>query len=172
MTQLHYFAYGSNMSAVRLQARTPSARSLGIHALPAHQLLFHKTGRDDSGKCNAFYTGQQQDTVIGILYQLDSAEKPALDKVEGLGWGYEIREVKVKNSSNIWLDCFTYSAIRMAEGLIPYDWYLHHVVTGASNARLPQDYIAGLAATPTKADPDQKRHALEMSLYLNNSRSV
>ena len=41
---MKYFAYGSNMSFARLQARVPSARSLGCYALRQHDLRFHKSG--------------------------------------------------------------------------------------------------------------------------------
>ena len=165
MALLKYFAYGSNMSSARLQARTPSARSLGMHALPGYQLLFHKTGKDGSGKCNAFYTGNQQHTVIGILYELDNAEKPILDRIEGVGWGYELSAVQVSCPQGVWQPCFTYSAIRIAVDLQPYTWYLHHVLTGARAGGLPADYVAGIAATPATPDPDRERHSREMSLY-------
>ncbi|MCX2981091.1 gamma-glutamylcyclotransferase [Halieaceae bacterium IMCC14734] len=165
MSALKYFAYGSNMSSARLLARTPSAHSLGIHVLPRHQLLFHKAGKDGSGKCNAFYSGNEQHSVIGILYELDGAEKPILDRIEGVGWGYEISQVQVSCPEGVLHSCFTYSAIRIAENLPPYTWYLNHVLTGARAARLPHDYVADIAATPATQDPDKKRHNLEMSLY-------
>jgi gamma-glutamylcyclotransferase len=165
MALLKYFAYGSNMSSARLQARTPSARSLGMHVLPQHQLLFHKSGKDGSGKCNAFYTGTDQHAVIGILYELDSTEKTILDRIEGVGWGYELSEVQVSCAQGAWHSCFTYSAIRFATDLQPYTWYLNHVLTGAQAAGLPADYVAAIAATPATPDSDRERHNREMSLY-------
>ncbi|TNF88372.1 MAG: gamma-glutamylcyclotransferase, partial [Gammaproteobacteria bacterium] len=44
MDSLYYFAYGSNMSPARLQARVPSARPLGVYRLKGHRLSFHKRG--------------------------------------------------------------------------------------------------------------------------------
>ena len=37
-----YFAYGSNMSLVRLRERVPSAERLGVFILAEYQLRFHK----------------------------------------------------------------------------------------------------------------------------------
>ena len=53
MNQIVYFAYGSNMSQRRLQARVPSATFLGIGILLGHALAFHKISKKDgSGKCD------------------------------------------------------------------------------------------------------------------------
>src|SRR5438552_200988 len=61
-----YFAYGSNMAIERLKARVPSAELVCIADLAGHQLKFHKRSkRDQSGKCDAAYTGSPQDKVTG-----------------------------------------------------------------------------------------------------------
>ncbi|WP_372836144.1 SufD family Fe-S cluster assembly protein, partial [Pontibacterium sp.] len=43
---MYYFAYGSNMSLKRLQARVPSAMPLCSATLTRYQLRFHKSGKD------------------------------------------------------------------------------------------------------------------------------
>ena len=55
-----YFAYGSNMLTARLRERMPSCKPLGIAKLPGHALRFHKRSKDQSGKCNAFATDDDQ----------------------------------------------------------------------------------------------------------------
>jgi gamma-glutamylcyclotransferase len=50
-----YFAYGSNMFARRLSARTPSAMRIGTGFVEGRKLTFDKVSTDGSGKCeNAF----------------------------------------------------------------------------------------------------------------------
>ena len=49
---LLYFAYGSNMSSVRLRARVNSAQPLGVARLPGHRLRWHMHSLDGSGKCD------------------------------------------------------------------------------------------------------------------------
>lgn len=78
-----YFAYGSNMSTARLRKRMPSCEALGIATLPGYALRFHKRSRDKSAKCNAFASGNN--TVIGVLFSFDPAERAKLDEAEGVG---------------------------------------------------------------------------------------
>ena len=55
-----------------------------------HRLEFHKVGRDGSAKCDAFETGNPDDSVIGVVFDIHTAEKNYLDQAEGLGVGYDI----------------------------------------------------------------------------------
>ena len=69
---MKYFAYGSNMHPARLKARLPNILCIsGIFTLPGHTLRFHKVGKDRSAKCDAFYTGNKADHVLGVLYEID-----------------------------------------------------------------------------------------------------
>jgi gamma-glutamylcyclotransferase len=160
-----YFAYGSNMSRRRLTARTPSAERLGTCWLHSHQVRFHKIGWDGSAKCDAFHTRDQQDRVWGVLYRLDPAEKPILDRIEGLGSGYEIKTVELASSDGRTVRAFTYYATAIDASLRPFDWYLHHVLQGAQDARLPEDYVRALAITEMHRDPDRQRAAREFALH-------
>lgn len=58
---MKYFAYGSNMSLLRLWQRVPSAVRIGVFTLQGHQLRFHKLGKDGSGKCDAYQTNNTLD---------------------------------------------------------------------------------------------------------------
>jgi len=162
---MKYFAYGSNMSLVRLRARTPSAVSRGRHDLYGHALKFHKSSRDGSGKCDAHYTGLEADVIMGVLYEIDPDEKHLLDEAEGLGHGYDQKVVSLVSVDGHSLTATTYVATHFNPMLKPYSWYLHHVLVGAREATLPESYIASLAAVETIQDPDQKREARERAIY-------
>ena len=164
-TVLNYFAYGSNMSLQRLLQRTPSARALGCYSLPGHQLRFHKTGRDGSGKCDAFHTGASDDVVLGVLYRLARHEKPALDRAEGLGYGYREKSVTVYSRLGQAAHCFCYFATRTDHTLAPYSWYKEHVLIGAREAALPLEYIAGIERVPAVADPDARRASEQRAIH-------
>ena len=90
------FSYGSNMSQRRLQARVPSARFMAVAELPGHRLRFHKSASDGSAKCNAEDTGNPEDRVIGVVYEIAATEKPDLDRHEALGFGYDEKQVVLK----------------------------------------------------------------------------
>jgi hypothetical protein len=78
-----YFAYGSNMLTRRLLERTPSATPTGTGYVTGRQLTFDKIGQDGSGKCDAFLTERPGDRVFGVTFEIRSAERDALDAVEG-----------------------------------------------------------------------------------------
>jgi hypothetical protein len=67
-TTFLYFAYGSNMSAPRLRARTPSAEPIGAAKLPGFRLVFDKWGRDDSAKADCEHTDAPDHVVHGGLF--------------------------------------------------------------------------------------------------------
>ena len=164
-TSLYYFAYGSNMASARLQARTPSASFVCLATLHSHALRFHKQSHDGSAKCDAHATDDPRDRVIGTVFMLQSDEKPALDKVEGLGQGYDIKTVNVITAEQDSIRAFTYYATLINPDLQPYHWYKHHVLTGALEHGLPHDYIQTIETTTSIDDPDMQRALTEMSIY-------
>ncbi len=157
------FAYGSNMRSSRLKARTPSARPLGAGRLKGHVLKWHKTGADGSGKCDVVHTGRDDDAVWGVLYTLDAAEKPDLDKAEALGIGYTEKRAAIHIGDET-VEAWLYVAIDTSPGLTPYDWYKAFVVEGAREHAVPDHYIAALKAVPARADGDEARAALNADI--------
>jgi gamma-glutamylcyclotransferase len=157
------FAYGSNMLTRRLQARTPSARAVGVATLPGHGLHWHKRGQDGSGKCDVVADPQPSKVVHGVLYDIALVDKPALDRAEGLGAGYELREVQLQTSvgsTTAWL----YFATHIEAGLRPFSWYKALVVAGARQFALSAAYVQTLEMVATTEDPDRERHAANMGL--------
>jgi gamma-glutamylcyclotransferase len=165
MKQLIYFAYGSNMSSKRLKQRVPSAQFVDLATLYGHDLRFHKKSHDGSAKCNALETGNADDYVIGTLFTMDAAHKKALDWAEGLGFGYEIKEVEVKLFSGQREIAFTYYATDIDETLMPYQWYHTHVLNGAIEHGLPKEYRAKIENVRTISDPDRVRHQNESDIH-------
>jgi hypothetical protein len=162
-----YFSYGSNMSSRRLLSRVPSARFVVAGILRGHRLEFHKRGRDGSAKCDALETKCDEHAVRGVIYTINASHKPALDRIEGLGQGYEEKWVELTTSTGGQLSAFTYYATAIDKVLRPYHWYKHHVVTGALEYDLPAGYIDELRQVDSVVDHDRQRHALEMAIYMN-----
>lgn len=162
--EIIYFAYGSNMCSRRLQARVPSARVRTKACLSGYQLRFHKHSLvDGSAKCDAFKTGETEDIVWGVLFSFDAAERPRLDKVEGVG--YEIRQVQVRTADGQTIEALTYLATLINPELKPFQWYKRHVLEGAKEHALPADYIAAIEAVTAMADTDTERCARELGIY-------
>ena len=156
-TRLYYFAYVSNLHPLRLTRRVPSARLTGVATLPGHTLRFHKRGKDNSGKCNAFFTGQPEHHVLGAVFEIAVEEKPLLDKYEGPG--YEVKSLTVNGAEGA-LDVFAYIAAEshIDEVLQPYTWYRELVHLGACYHGFPDSYFAAFLAVNALPDPNAARH--------------
>lgn len=161
----NYFAYGSNMSPERLQKRVPSATLIGVFSLARYELKFHKIGKDGSAKGDAFFTGNVSDVVLGVLYSIECSEKVQLDEAEGLGNGYEEKEVSLINERGEATVGFLYYATNINSALPPFSWYVHHILKGAENAQLPKEYVQQISRVQTVEDADRQRDRLERSLY-------
>jgi gamma-glutamylcyclotransferase (GGCT)/AIG2-like uncharacterized protein YtfP len=160
-----YFAYGSNMSITRLRGRVSSARPVTTATLTGHALRFHKIGRDGSAKCDAYPDGNPGHSVAGVVYAIDDAEKPALDRAEGVGNGYAEKEVTLVTQSGEIVHASTYQATKTDPGLRPFHWYRYHVLRGARENHLPETYVRRIEAVESVADPDPQRHEREMAIY-------
>lgn len=153
-----YFAYGSNLCTARLEERVGPVEVLGTAVLKQHILRFDKESRDGSRKANALHTGSENDIVIGVLFKIDVGRKRDLDRAEGLGKGYALKEVDVLCGDNI-VRAYTYYATdpKSTNENLPYEWYLELILSGAKEHNLPPEYIERLQAHPTKEDNDAKR---------------
>ena len=162
----HYFAYGSNMAVERLRARVASATLLGIAALAGYALRFDKPGSmDGTAKCDAAYTGNAADSVLGALYSIDAGDLALLDRFEGVGHGYERKIVAVVSAGNETVLAEIYIATHRGADLRPFDWYKEHVLRGARALQLPAAYIATIEAIAADVDADEERRSRELAIY-------
>lgn len=156
---MKYAAYGSNLHPLRLQARTPSAKLLGTGFHPDYSLRFEKWSLDGSGKCGIFAgsTG-----VHFAVYELDPAEKPILDEIEGVGFGYEVTTIELPGFG----ECFTYvpAGTHVRNELEPYDWYREIVLLGCETHGFPDQYAETIRRQSTMRDPDDERRNLNTRL--------
>jgi len=162
---MKYFAYGSNMSLKRLQARVPSAERIGLYKLLEHKLKFHKQSQDGSSKCDAFFSNNSKDIIYGSLFEIAPSEKHYLDEVEGVGKGYDIKEVVVYGNNGKAVPAYTYVATDIIDNMQPYSWYLNHVIVGAKEVGVPTPYLNNIVKVQSKKDTDVKRNALNQALY-------
>lgn len=163
---MNYFAYGSNMSASRLKERVPSAFSLGCYRLNEHDLRYHKISIDGSGKCDAYFTSGPDDAIYGVLFEIDANEKSVLDRIEGLGKGYEEKEIILTALDGSLINATTYVASKIDESLKPYSWYLNHVFIGAREASLPSEYVdLKINSIEFMDDKNRERDTKQRAIY-------
>ena len=143
-----YFAYGSNLKAVRILERVPSARPLARARLANHALRFDKPGADGSGKANL---GDAPGEIVwGFVYTMDRLDWPNLDACEP---GYERITVEVVFESEQRAAVQTYRHPAPQPGLVPLDEYVRLVVEGAREHALPDAYVDVIAALASNANP-------------------
>lgn len=134
----YYFAYGSNMSRPRLEARVGVVDVVGCASLEGYRHAFSKRGADGSGKGNI-----ERDPgaiVHGVVYQLDDRQFAALHPYEN---GYRMLEVDVVVRATVTaLRATTYEALEPLPGLVPTLEYVAHYRNGIAEHRLPDDYAA------------------------------
>jgi gamma-glutamylcyclotransferase len=162
-----YFAFGSNMLTRRLISRCPSATKLSNSLLRGYRLYFDKRSwKDGSGKCRIAKTESPDDSVWGVLYLCSAKDKENLNRVEGVGQGYEASEIEVENQEGNQTTALFYEASLGAIelGLEPFTWYRSLVLAGAVQNELPKEYIEQIAAVAAVEDIDRIRHAYEIEL--------
>lgn len=145
-----YFAYGSNLCESRLVSRAPSARFLGPARLDAHELRFHKRGRDGTAKADA-WQATDESHVWGAVAELAEADLLRLDSFEP---GYA-RSLLTVVTGSIGRPAWVYRADQSAvdSGLTPHAWYLDHLLHGGRARGLPAGYLASLSQSPVLAGP-------------------
>ncbi len=151
---MRYATYGSNLHPLRLSERISSARLIETSFLSDWSLRFHKRSLDKSGKCNIVSGGSG---IYVAVFDISTADKTILDKIEGLGSGYAEISLPVPDIG----ECMSYAAEDsfIDSSLAPYDWYKELVLVGARNHGFPVDYIDEIDAVTACKDPDPHRSA-------------
>ena len=137
--------------------------------LSGHELTFHKVSKDGSGKCDAAFTGNPDNKVLGVLYLVELGELKELDRIEGLGYGYERKRVTVHSITGEAFEAETYTATNIDPTRRPFDWYKEHVLQGAMRNGLSSDYIAMIEAVIADVDLDTERRGRELAIYAHST---
>ena len=156
---MKYFAYGSNMYTDRLKKRVPSAATDTVAVLPQHVLRWHAIGEDGSGKCNVFFTGNPDDAVYGVVFEIPDSDIGLLDKAEGAGY---VRKTVIVETNVGAAQADAYKALPSAidDNMNPYVWYRDLVLAGAREHGFSAEYTDLIENLEVEDDPDPGRAAL------------
>ena len=89
----------------------------------------------------------------------------ALDLAEGLGFGYAEKTVVVHSPAGQLVQAMTYTALKFDKSLKPFSWYLHHVLEGARESKLPMEYIEKISSIDSMRDTNIDRHQKESAIH-------
>lgn len=158
MTHCYVFSYGSNLLLERIRARTPSVEVVQPFQLFGHQLVFNKASQDGSTKANLVPSEEADHSVWGVIQRICLTEKPELDRVEGLGFGYDLHSFQ-HPSIDVSVQFYISRDSQYQKEGNPYDWYLNYVIQGAIENGFPAAYINKLYQIAFDVDPDVSRRA-------------
>lgn len=154
-----YFAYGSNLNPEQMQQRCPGHEVVGMAELRDHRLVFPLTSHGWGGGV-ASVVPSHGSSVWGMVYELTDEHLVALDRYEGFQGPEDQHNLYDRDSVFVEL-------VRPDDGSIPRRLrpccyfarpsnpappsrrYLDAILAGARHHRLPEEYIAALAATAT-----------------------
>ena len=141
---LLYFAYGSNMYRKRLSDRIGFIDKWDNGTVLKKQLSFNKLGQDGSGKANLI--DQEDEKAYGVIYQVNESDLIKLDRFEV---GYERKTLEVQSDNNGYLKAILYLANNLQDFISPNKEYMNHIIRGAEENGLKQNYIDYLKSIPT-----------------------
>ena len=124
-----YFAYGSNMSAVRMKQRLGWEASRRAATLRDFQLVFDQAGFNDLSWSPANIRSEQGGLVEGMVYEVEEKDLKILDGYEKY---YQRLEVKVMAAQEEKLDAVTYLSLKSRWEKPPTQEYLNFLLDGKS----------------------------------------
>jgi len=144
---VRFFAVGTNMDQAVLRSWAPSARRRTIASLPGFRLTWHKRSAD-GGKLTARRTGQPDDVVWGVVYEVDGRDGQRIDDAQR-AVGYRDERVTVVGPDGAEHDASIYiaGAEMIDASLLPTRSYRDPIVDAARANGLPAEYVEELAAT-------------------------
>ena len=132
---MKYFAYGSNMDALQMQDRCPTARSLGAALLSHHRFQI-------DGRGFATITPRADSRVYGIVWEITESDEASLDRYEGVPNFY------VKQYCSVQFDDGVESMLVYAStdhsSQSGRSEYLERIIDVAKDSLLPVDYVREL----------------------------
>ena len=142
---INYFAFGSNMSAQRMNDRLGWSPSPSGAILNDYVMVFNKHS-NDGGKANIMYS--PGNLVEGILYSVNKEDLLILDKFEGVATEqYKRYDIKVRDNNKKSIVAVAYKALKTGKFLAPTEAYLNYILEGKEF--LSPEYYSKLESTET-----------------------
>lgn len=123
------------MSSERLKERVPTAWSVTTARLNNYRFICNKIGGSNTAYANIEYDPASH--IFGVIYKLKPDDFNTLDIYEG---NYQRKGVKVETNSKE-INAITYISDYTGDDLQVADWYQEHILTGAREHQLPEEYI-------------------------------
>ena len=131
MSDVYYFAYGSNMNPKRVMARGIEYSEILSGRLFDYELVFNKHSTKREGSA-ANIVRRANEVTEGVLYLLaDAVQITKMDPFEGFPDQYRRKKLRIladSKSLNAWVYIANQRFVK--ENLLPPRWYLNHLLEG------------------------------------------
>ncbi len=145
MSCVLYFAYGSNLDPEQMASRCPSARPAFTAQLQQYRLDFTYFSARWSGG-SADVVRHFGESVWGIVYELDPADLPRLDRFEG---GYRRVFLPVRDARAQAQHVISYE-VPLKRSFRPTTAYIRKMLVAGEHWGLPEAYLERLRRTPVR----------------------
>ena len=156
MSNILYFAYGSNMLTTRLQRWCKTAEYKSLAMIKGHRVAFYKKSVDSSGKAT-LVTCDSKVPVLGAVFEISISEIDELDAAEGAGYERQDEFPVICLQTGELVQACTYVALENVSDLRPFDWYLALVLAGLHSHDMDREYIQAIESTDFTVDTSQHR---------------
>jgi gamma-glutamylcyclotransferase (GGCT)/AIG2-like uncharacterized protein YtfP len=158
---MFYFAFGSNLDPEQMRTRCPEHRAVGVAVLRDHRLAFPRFSRVWGGGVASPQLAHGHE-VWGALHEISEQDLAALDAYESFRTPgdphnrYERKQITVELVRTVdgsvprRVRAWIYEA-HPSNPSPPSQPYLDAILRGARHHRLPDEYIARLAALPVRS---------------------
>ncbi|HEV7368162.1 gamma-glutamylcyclotransferase family protein [Arenibaculum sp.] len=137
----HYFAYGSNMSRRRMDARCAGHAPVGVGELDGHALVIN-------GRGVATVAPRQGSSVEGVVWTISAEDEASLDGFEGVAAGrYAKHEMTVRLADGRRVEALVYVDPDCLPGTGCRPGYAEFLIEGAEDFRLSERYRTTLRTT-------------------------
>ncbi len=135
LLRMKYFSYGSNMDALQMQSRCPTARQLGTAVLSSHHFQIDGRGVATVTACTGF-------SVHGVVWDITEADEASLDRYEGVP-NFYVKQCCLVRLDDTDATTLIYCSTNYSTGS-PRSGYLEKIITAAEDNDLPGDYVMEL----------------------------
>lgn len=143
-----YFAYGSNLWPPQMIRRCSTAKVVGRAVLEGWAPRYDKPSVDGSAKLNI--AEEPGSEVLGVVYEIDDQQRPALDAAEP---GYTPIEIAVRTEDGRAVQAVTYQWAGDPADSHPYRWYVGMAQLGARQHGIPATYWGNHLSADADDDP-------------------
>jgi len=150
VSQRYYFAYGSNLSSLKMNKWSMNVEFVTTARLDNWQFAMNKKGKD--GCCRANIEEKDDEHVWGVIYRIPEYKIEKLDEYEGLGKGYRADWLNVLGKNGESINAYVYIGKKLKNNLPVHKWYSDFIISGAREHKLPLEYVFKLENILDKLD--------------------